>query len=158
MINSSYRRYAETTTVTVEKSQGEVQTLLRRHGADQVATAWDKELGAAVRFRMQGRYAQVQVPPPVPKRLAELKLRHGRWSEQELKDQEQRRCWRALLLLIKAKLEAVESGITTAEREFMADLLLTDGRRLEQWAAPRLAQMYETGDMPALPALESHRG
>ncbi|HEV2036914.1 MAG TPA: hypothetical protein VGU71_22410 [Candidatus Dormibacteraeota bacterium] len=151
------RRYAEDTEVPVASSQADLQRLVIRAGADQCAVAWDQTQGAAVRFRLAGRYAQLHVPPPTGKKLAELRLRRPRTDDREIADQEERRCWRALLLLVKAKLEAIESGITTAEREFMPDLLLADGRRLEQWAAPELAAMYETGSLPALPAIGSHR-
>lgn len=146
------RRYAETTTVSVQKSQQEVQHVLMRQGADQVILAWDADMGAAVRFRMSGHYAQLVVPPPSERRMKELKLRFPSWDETRRREQEERRCWRALLLLVKAKLEAIASGITSMEREFMPDLLLSDGRRLEAWAGPILAEMYESGSMPLLPA------
>jgi hypothetical protein len=58
--------------------------------------------------------------------------------------------WRALALVIKAKLEAVESGITTFEEEFLAHIVLPDGTTLGQWAAPRLAHVYDTGAMPPM--------
>ena len=45
------------------------------------------------------------------------------------------RC-RALLLIIRAKLEAVESGITTLEIEFLANILLPDGGTVGQWLSP----------------------
>jgi hypothetical protein len=141
------RRYAEGTGVDIHQSQQELSTLLRRQGADQVVLAWDATEGAGVRFKMAGRYAQLMVSAPSEKRLKELKLRHPRTPEQERIEAEQRRCWRALLLLVKAKLEAIASGITTAEREFMPDLLMQDGRRLEQWALPAL----ETRQLAALP-------
>ena len=38
-----------------------------------------------------------------------------------------RQHWRALLLIIRAKSAAVESGITTLESEFLANVLLPDG-------------------------------
>ena len=47
------------------------------------------------------------------------------------------RC-RALLLIIRAKLEAVESGITTLESEFLANIVLTDGGAVGQWLAPQV--------------------
>lgn len=146
------RRYAEDTEVSVERSQQELSSLLRKAGADQVVSAWDAEHGAGVRFRLNGIYAQLIVPGITPKRDRELRLRRPSWTDLQRREQEERRCWRALLLLVKAKLEAVQSEITTVEREFMPDLLLADGRRLEQWAAPALAEMYETGRLPALPA------
>ena len=45
------------------------------------------------------------------------------------------RC-RALLLIIRAKLEAVESGMTTLESEFLANILLPDGGTVGQWLSP----------------------
>jgi hypothetical protein len=142
------RRYAQETTVSVTKSQQELSMLLQKAGADQVLLAWDSMQGTGVRFRMGGRFAQLMVPPPGEKRLRELKNWRPRWSTQELLDQEQRRSWRALILLVKAKLEAIAAGITTAEREFMPDLLMEDGRRLEEWALPTL----ESRRLPALTA------
>jgi hypothetical protein len=141
------RRYAQETAVTVEKSQHELSIVLRKAGADQVVVAWDATMGAGVRFRIGARYAQLVVPPPTPKRLGELRLWRSRWSDEDLIEQEQRRSWRALILLVKAKLEAIAAGITTPEREFMPDLLMDDGRRLEEWALPAL----ETRRLPALP-------
>ena len=63
-------------------------------------------------------------------------------------EQEERRAWRLVLLLIKAKLEAVREGATTIEREFFADMLLPNGQTVHQAAAPELAIAYEKGAMP----------
>lgn len=54
------------------------------------------------------------------------------------------RRWRALLLVTKAKFEAVASGISTVEREFLADLVLPNGRVVQEELAPRLARWRET--------------
>ncbi len=51
-------------------------------------------------------------------------------------EQEVREAWRALLLLIKANLEAIERKITTPERAFMAFLVLPDGRDLGDAVLP----------------------
>jgi hypothetical protein len=56
--------------------------------------------------------------------------------------------WRALLLVIKAKLESVESGIATFEEEFMAQIVLPDDQTVGQWVLPEVARIYETGRMP----------
>lgn len=63
-------------------------------------------------------------------------------------DQEERRRWRAQLLLIKAKLEMIAMGTTTVEREFMADMLMANGQTVAQQALPALAKMYADGKMP----------
>jgi hypothetical protein len=65
---------------------------------------------------------------------------------------------KALSLVVKAKLEAVEAGISTVEREFLADVLLADGSTVGAWAAPQLALVYERGVTPALLPGVSGRG
>lgn len=65
-------------------------------------------------------------------------------------DQAVRSRWRALLLIVKAKLEAVEAGIVTLESEFLAHILLPDGTTVYDQVAPRLAIAYSGGDVPAL--------
>jgi len=64
--------------------------------------------------------------------------------------------WRALLLCIKAKLEAIESGITEFEDEFLPYIVLPDGRTAAEWLRPQIAIAYKTNRMPtdllALPA------
>ena len=46
--------------------------------------------------------------------------------------------WRSLLLAIKAKLEAVECGISTVEIEFMPFIVLHDGSTVHQRLLPVL--------------------
>ena len=53
-------------------------------------------------------------------------------------------------MIIKAKLEAVESGISTVEREFFYDVVLPDGKTIGEWMAPQLEEAYRTGSMPPM--------
>ena len=62
-----------------------------------------------------------------------------------------RKRWRALLLIIRAKLEAVESGITTLESEFLANIVLPDGGTVGQWLAPQIDAAYATVRLPLMP-------
>ncbi len=57
---------------------------------------------------------------------------------------------RTLEDVVKAKLEAVEAGISTLEREFLADIVLPSGQTFGAWAAPQLESAYANGRMPAL--------
>lgn len=67
--------------------------------------------------------------------------------------------WRALALIIKAKLEAVESGISEFDDEFLANIMLPDGATVGEWFRPQLAEAYRIGSMPTgLPMLEDHSG
>ncbi len=63
-------------------------------------------------------------------------------------DQDVRRRFRALALVLKAKLEAVESGITTVEEEFYAHVLLPNGKTVYEETRKKVAHAYATGDVP----------
>lgn len=52
--------------------------------------------------------------------------------------------------MIKAKLEAVESGISTFDTEFLGHLVLPNGQTVADAVVPRVVEAYETGAMPAL--------
>ncbi|WP_199520077.1 hypothetical protein [Fulvimarina endophytica] len=58
--------------------------------------------------------------------------------------------WRALGLVIKAKLESVDAGIETLEDAFMAHIVMPDDSTVSEHIRPRIAQAYATGTMPAL--------
>ena len=55
-----------------------------------------------------------------------------------------------MVLVIKAKLEAVESGITTFENEFLANIVLPDGQIVSDFMLPQIEHCYITGKMPVL--------
>ncbi len=67
---------------------------------------------------------------------------HANW------EQACRQKWRALAAVIKAKLVAVEAGITTFEDEFLAHIQLPDGQSVGHWLRPQLAMAYESHEMP----------
>jgi hypothetical protein len=120
-------RFAERTRVPVAQSQTEVKTLLKIAGSDKIAVYEDTEK-SAVAFRMKDRFYRITVP-------VRAKARNP--------GQEERRSWRLVLLLIKAKLEA-----TTFEREFLADMVTPDGSTVSEWIAEPLRLAYESGRMP----------
>lgn len=84
-----------------------------------------------------------------------------RSAEAALREWEQacRQKWRALVLCIKAKLEAVESEISEFEDEFLAHIVLPGDITAGQLLKPQIKQAYLSGDMPKgllmLPAPES---
>lgn len=70
-----------------------------------------------------------------------------------------RQRWRALLLVVKAKLEAVECGIATFDDEFMAHILIPGGGTVGDWMGPQIVRAYELGEAPSiLPMLEGKEG
>lgn len=65
-------------------------------------------------------------------------------------ENEDRRLWRCLLLLVKGNLEAVESGIVTLQEVFLPFTVLADGRTMGEVAIPQIAKYNEKGQMPPL--------
>ena len=71
-------------------------------------------------------------------------------AAQNAHEQAERQAWRALVLVIRAKLEAVEAGITTIEQEFLADMVLPGDVTVSEALLPRLDEALNTGRMPGL--------
>jgi hypothetical protein len=147
-------RYAENTQVSSEASRGEIERTLRRYGASEFAYGWDKQQ-AALMFALGGRRIRFALPMPDP---TERRFTHtpGRGLVRDAAAREReyeravRQRWRALALVIKAKLEAVDSGITTVEHEFLAHVLLPNGSTVGEWVGPQVETAYAGGAMPSL--------
>jgi hypothetical protein len=137
-------RYAEDTSVSVEKTRAAIETLLTKYGAERFAYMTD-ERGAKIGFAINGR--SVRFDLPLPSRLAREfreyqrgRNTHVRSESAALEAWEQacRSRWRALLLCIKAKLEACAVGITTFDSEFLAHIVTGDGRTVAERIVPQL--------------------
>lgn len=126
-------KYAAHTKVPAAQSRTEIESTLRRYGADQFFYGQKPGL-VAVGFRAKGRHIRFTMSVP----------------DENTDAQKYRQRWRALLLSIKAKLESVASGIEEFDEAFMAQLILPDGRTMAEATLPQIAQAYETGKMPPL--------
>ena len=109
--------YAETTKVPFERSIAEIIGMVRKAGAEQIGQMEDRDY-FAVQFTLGDRMVRFRVPFPS---FDEMPKRDGRnhtlsQSQREGKlDQARRQRGRALMLVIKAKLESVESGVETMD-------------------------------------------
>lgn len=54
--------------------------------------------------------------------------------------------WRALALVVKAKLKAIESGIASFEQELYAHTVLPSGRTVSEDTGDQVSQMIASGD------------
>lgn len=123
----------ETTTVPVEKSQGEIRKLLSGAGASRMGFAEERgEDGtrrALVQFAIGSHAVRLMVPlKVVPER--EVGLKYGRSRSKtrdqvrdELYEQEERRIWRVLSWNLKARMVAVQEEVESFEEAFLAHLL-----------------------------------
>lgn len=145
-------RYAADTAVSTERSRAEIEAILRRYKADAFGYATNAN-GATVMFTLAGRHIRFILPLPDPKARefthtpAQGQIRSSDAAEKAW-EQACRQRWRALALVIKAKLEAVSAGITTVEDEFLAHTVLPDGSTAGQWMKPQIERAYLVGAMP----------
>lgn len=126
--------YAKGTSVPVERSKAEIERLLQANGATAFHSGWNAEF-ASLGFTLKGTQVMIGVPLPQPSDYRHLSRTRGEAAYHA----ESRRRWRCLLLILKAKFEAIESGISTIEKEFLADVVLPNGRTLGEWAVPMIS-------------------
>jgi hypothetical protein len=146
-------RYAENTSVPVDRSQAEIMRNLRRYGAKDWAFGEENGSGV-VRFRFHQRPIQFRLD--LPDFNAE-QFRLGGWKKprspeahQKAWEQACRQRWRALNLFILSSLEAVAAGILPEDEAFIANTLLANSETLGEYMAPTIRKALETGGLPRL--------
>jgi len=147
--------YAIRTNVPIEQSQAEIGEVLRHAGASQLCTGWSP-VAAFLAFSIAGRNIKLIVPMPPPTVFEETPSGRKRSPKQreQAQQQAQRQRWRALMLIVRAKIEAIEIGASTLEREFLADLVLPSGATVvEQLVAQGLERALNDASVPLLPEL-----
>lgn len=150
-------KYAAKTEVSEEKSRSEIESILRRYGADAFSYGWE-ENRAVIAFRAHNRHIRFEVSMPArdDESITTYLDRHG--YKQFRTDsaaethyyQARRQRWRALALVVKAKLEAVEAGISEFENEFLGHIVMPDGRTVAEHILPKIEAAYIEGKMPTL--------
>ena len=145
--------YAENTSVPVSSSKSEIESTLDRYGATGFGYMIQGDR-AAVMFEASGKRVRFVLPFPDRESLEFKKTPTGRPRKGDAVnsayEQEVRRRWRALALAIKAKLEAVDTGITSFEEEFLAHIVMPNGQTVAETAIPALNDAYATGKMRPL--------
>ncbi len=149
-------KYAANTNVSSELSRLEIEKTLLRYGADNFAYAMAAGK-ALIGFTMCERQIKFVLPLPAKEEfeLTPTGRKRTENSQYEAWEQACRQRWRALNLVIKAKLEAVECGISVFEDEFMANIVLPGGQTVGDFMKPQIEQAYISGSVPQmLPMLE----
>lgn len=144
-------RYAEGTSVSMAKSREEIERLLSRYGATSFMYGTDANT-AAIAFEMSGRRIRFSLKYPTLQSFAYTRNNVERTTatQKAAYDQEIRRLWRSLTMIIKAKLEAIEAGVTTLEEEFLAQTMMPNNQTVAEWFEPQIDQIYRSGMMPPL--------
>ena len=139
-------QYATTTDVPVSKSRDEIERTLERYGA--TAFGYDRS-AEVVEIRFELRTIRVRLRMRLPRRDDPAFTKDTRGYErsetaaQKLWEQACRSHWRALALLVKAKLEAIAIGILTDEEAFLADIVTPDGETVGAKVIPLVREIVQ---------------
>lgn len=129
--------YAERTQVPIDRTKTEIEQTLARYGAERFMY-FTESGNAVIVFESDNRRLKFGLPLPIESGAKNDRVRRQRW--------------RALFLCIKAKLEAIESGIETFEEAFLAHVVMPDGRTVHEHTSDRIALAYQGGEIgPMLP-------
>jgi hypothetical protein len=143
--------YARKTKVPIDRSKSEIEKILVRYGASQFAYA-SKDGQAVILFQVQEKRVRFNLPLPHMGQFDNKKTPRPREVVIKAWEQACRERWRALALVIKAKLEAVESGITVFEEEFLAHLVTSGGQTVGERMLPEIAEsLKRSASLPMLP-------
>ena len=131
-----------------------------RYGASSFVYGWERapdgrELAGVV-FELHHRRVRFKVPMPAETDREVMRtptgIQRSPTSRAVALEQARRQRWRALLLVVTAKLEAIEVGIETVDEAFLAHVVMPTGATVGEWVTPQLEAMVAAGKMPdALP-------
>ena len=126
--------YAEGTRVPINQTKGEIEKLVRKVGATKFGVL-EEEDRATILFTLTDRHIRFVLP-----------------LNPNYTDQVRRSRWRALMLVIKAKLESAVASIETVEEAFLAQVVMPGGRTVYEESREIIRDRYLTGDeIPLLP-------
>ena len=139
--------YAKDTTIPVERSLSEIVAMLRKSGASRVAQMQGDDL-FEIQFAMLDRAIRFRVRLPTWQEMPEYDGRRSLLAQDKriaMADQVARQRARALMLVVKAKLESVESEVETFEQAFLANVVMSDGMTLYERVSEPIALEYKSG-------------
>jgi hypothetical protein len=128
------RPFALGTTVLASKTRAQIEELATKHGATSFASASsgrvDGLAGGAARilFEVRGRRIRFEV-------------------NLSTDEAENRRRWRCLYMVMRAKFEAVADGLESFEEAFLSQTIVpgSAGETVAQWIGPQLEAAYTRG-------------
>ena len=130
-------RYARSTTVTTDRSKVEIESTLMRYGCESFGYMV-KNNKAMIAFEYEGRGYRVSLPLPNKDDQEFTQTETGRARKNKdavylAYEQGCRSRWRALLILIKGKIEYLEITGMKFEQGFAGELLLPNGTTLNEF-------------------------
>ena len=146
-------RYAADTEVPVQRSKQQIEDLLRAHQAEGFHSGWDSTRDV-IEFLWKGKQIRFVLPRPNRRDFLVGPRGFSRTPRQidVAIQQADRQRWRALYLVVRAKIEAVEANLSVFEEEFLAFIVVPGtNQTLGEILLPRL-QAGQFDISRALPA------
>ncbi|MDP2727862.1 MAG: hypothetical protein Q8P59_10005 [Dehalococcoidia bacterium] len=147
-------KYAQGTRVSTARSEEEIGNTLRRFGAGKTIWMRDDEAGTVMLVFQRGdlTYKFILPFPAIDDVPAPINRSHRSMEDrrQAALDNELQRRFRSLANYVKAILDAVDSGILTAEEALLPYAVLPGGVTVFQHLQPQIDTMLETGKMPSI--------
>lgn len=146
-------KFAAATDVTSARSRDEIEATLVRYGASAFMYGWTGTQ-AQLSFDINGRRVRFTLPLPDRNRrefthTPERGLPRNAAAQASAYDQAVRQRWRALALVVKAKLEAVDAGITGFDEEFLSQIVVGE-QTVGEAVIPQLQAAIAEHTPPAL--------
>lgn len=132
-------RFAQRTKVDSNRSKVEIESMLRKRGASSCLSGEHQGQFMLV-FEMRDRRLKFIMPL----------LTAGRGVAETKAKAENRRRYRALLLVLKAKLEAVDSKIVEFESEFLAHIVFAGNETVGERMVPQMRAALVDKELPPL--------
>lgn len=146
--------YAADTSTTKSTTIAELERLLGKYGATTFFSGTDEWDNAFIAFKYAGLniLMRVKLPEANEKRFTHSEGGRPRNTDKVHAEHQTavRATWRGLLLLVKAKLVAVDQGFTTIEQEFLPHIILPGGATFGDTVMPQIREAYRTGQVPPL--------
>lgn len=141
------RRHAEGTKVSIAQSRAAIEDLVTKSGATRFATGLEARR-AWIGFEMNRRFVRFVLTLPARDEARFTEFFRGRVNPTthrrtdsevtRLHENECRRVWRSLLLSIRAKLTAIDDGISTFDIEFMPYVVMPGGKTIGETILPQM--------------------
>lgn len=146
------RPYAQGTKVGVMQTHMQIQTMLKKAGAFDFMT-FSRAGKEGLAFLRDGIAYRLVATLPETEEEAKKWSAGGRLSGHEsYVELERARRMRSLLLVVKARLTAMDDGIQTFEEAFFGDALTDNDQTVAERMVPRIKQAALSGHYPsALP-------
>jgi hypothetical protein len=145
--------YAQGTDVPVERSRAELERLLTGRGGRNLVVGVHDDAGVLmVQCDVQGRRLRLVLPVPTPEQYRHDRAGRQRTAAATAKavEAEMRRRWRALLLVVKGRFEAIDTGIEDFDTAWMPYLVLPEtGETVGQYLRPQIDAAYTHGRLPS---------